>query len=66
MILDGRKGNINKKNYSEITIVGAGTTGLFLAYLLRNKFKNITIIEKGNEISKVDRKQKKKIFIKKK
>jgi hypothetical protein len=64
MIIDGNISHINKEINSDITIVGAGMTGLFLAYLIKDKFNKIIIIEKGNEISKIDINQKQKILSK--
>ena len=52
----------NKLIKSDLTIIGAGIAGIFLAYLLRNKNIKITLIEKGN----TDQKKKESLYINKK
>ena len=57
MIIDGK--NINSDLNCDVTIVGAGTVGLFIANQLKETYKKIIIIEKGDFYLK-----KKKIFLK--
>lgn len=46
MIIDGK--NINSDLNCDVTIVGAGTVGLFIANQLKETYKKIIIIEKGD------------------
>ena len=46
MIIDGK--NIKHDLNCDVTIVGAGTVGLFIANQLKETYKKIIIIEKGD------------------
>jgi flavin-dependent dehydrogenase len=57
MIIDGK--NLNSDLNCDVTIVGAGTVGLFIANQLKETYKKIIVIEKGDLYLK-----KKKTFLK--
>lgn len=46
MIIDGK--NLNSDLNCDVTIVGAGTVGLFIANQLKETYKKIIVIEKGD------------------
>ena len=46
MIIDGK--NLNSDLNCDVTIVGAGTAGLFIANQLKDTYKKIIVIEKGD------------------